>query len=91
MNNKIKILRFIISIIIAYLINCSDKFIRDDVIGVVFNIICIIIMIIVFPKQQILQDLNGSKNFIDKKIKIILICGIIIGFVLTMILLLNLN
>lgn len=91
MNKKIKILRYIISALMMYLINCSRKFIKNNEIGVVFNIICIIIMIIVWPKEHILQELNGSKDFIDKKIKIVftLICGIIIGVLLTIIIFLN--
>lgn len=84
MNKKVKVLQYVISILMLYLINCSKRFIKNNEISVVFNIICIIIMIIVWPKEHILRYLNGSKDFIDKKIRIIftIISVIIIGVLL---------
>ena len=82
MNKKtIKIIRVILGLFLLFLVGCSSNFISNPKFGTIFNIVCIILIMIVFPKSFAKDKSIDEKQPIETKIKIIFAIGIPIGFI----------
>ncbi|NLK94529.1 MAG: hypothetical protein GX275_04965 [Clostridiales bacterium] len=92
MNKRIlSIIRFILGFFILYIVGVSDNFFRNPKVNSIFNILCIFIALIVFPKIDILKKITNEWKVIDKKIILIYIIGGVVGFISLIMLILYLN
>lgn len=92
MNKRIlSIIRFILGFLILYIVGVSDYFFSNQEVNSIFNILCIFIALIVFPKIDILKKITNEWKVIDKKIILIYIIGGVVGFIGVIMLILYLN
>ena len=87
----VDIIRFIGGLFILYIVNISDNFINNPKVNVIFNIIGIFIAFVVFSKIDIIKKIGHGSKAIDKKVILLYMIGVVVGFISIIMLILYLN